>query len=123
MKKILLVDDDNLIRKSLAEALTQAGYAVEEAPDGKAGLAKAMASHPDLVVSDVRMPELDGLQMVDQLRTDDWGKQVPVIILSTDDNTTSINQALVAGVTLYLSKTTATPDSLAAQITAALPQT
>ena len=119
-KTILVVDDDNLIRKSLAQTLTAAGFAVTEAENGKTGLAQALAGHPDVVVTDVRMPELDGLQMVEQLRKDEWGKQVPVIILSTDESTASINQALSSGVTVYLSKTTLSPDQLAEQIQQAL---
>ncbi len=119
-KKILVVDDDNLIRQSLSQALTQAGNTVEEAADGKQGLNKALAGHPDLIVADVRMPEMDGLTMVEKLRADAWGKTVPVVMLSTDESTGSINQALVAGVTVYISKSGSTPDAVAQQISAAL---
>ena len=119
-KKILVIDDDSLVRKSLAQALSTAGYTVDDAVNGKAGLDKALSTHPDLIVSDIRMPEMDGLEMIEQLRTDDWGKKVPVIILSTDEATTSVNQAMAAGVTIYLSKTALSPDQIAAQITTAL---
>lgn len=119
-KTILVVDDDNLIRKSLAQALTEAGLTVVEAPNGKAGLDQALSSHPDMVVTDVRMPELDGLAMVEKLRADDWGKQVPIIVLTTDDSTASVNQALSAGVTTYLSKSSLSPDQIAAQIVSVL---
>jgi len=119
-KKILVIDDDSLVRKSLAKSLSMAGYDVDEANDGKAGLGKALKGHPDLIISDIRMPELDGLQMLDRLRVDDWGKQVPVIILSSDETTSSVNQALVAGVTVYLSKSALDPDMIADQIKAAL---
>lgn len=115
-KTILVVDDDSLIRKSLTQTLSEAGFGVAEAANGKAGLDQALASHPDLVVTDIKMPELDGLQMVEQLRQDAWGKQVPVIILSTDDSTSSVNQALTAGVTVYLSKVTLSPDQITEQI-------
>lgn len=119
-KSILVVDDDNLVRKTLAESLTAAGYTVTEAVNGQDGLTKIQQLRPDLVVSDVRMPELDGLQMVQKLRAEEWGKQVPIIILSTDDNTASINQALSSGVTVYLSKTTLSPDEITEQIKQAL---
>jgi len=119
-KKILVVDDDTLVRKSLGQALEAAGFTVEEAQNGKAGLDLALRSHPDLIVSDIRMPEMDGLEMIEKLRADDWGKQAPVIVLSTDDTATSVNQALTSGVTTYLSKTALSPDQIAAQITTAL---
>lgn len=115
-KTILVIDDDNLVLVSLGEALTTAGFHVEVAEDGESGLAKALALHPNLIITDIRMPGLDGLQMVEKLRADEWGKQAPVIILSTDDKTTSVNQALVNGVTQYLSKTMLSPDQIAEQI-------
>lgn len=117
---ILIVDDDSLVRRSLAHALTEIGFAVDEAGDGKAGLDKALATHPDVIVADVRMPQLDGLQMVEKIRADAWGKNVPVMILSTDDTTSSVNQALSAGVTVYLSKTSLSPDQIAEHIAQAL---
>ena len=115
-RTVLVIDDDNLLRKSLAQALTEAGYAVHEAQDGQAGLQVALTKHPNIIVTDVKMPELDGLQMVEKLRTDEWGKTAPVIILSTDETTASVNEALVANVTTYLPKSTASPDDIISQI-------
>lgn len=119
-KNILIIDDDSLIRKALGEALAAKGFGVREAENGKKGLESALSSHPDLVVSDLRMPEMDGLTMLEQLRQDAWGKTVPVIMLSTDESTSSINQALQAGVTVYLSKSGTAPDAVVQQITTAL---
>lgn len=115
-KKILIVDDDTLVRQSLTETLTAVGYEVINAEDGQDGLTKALANHPDLILSDVRMPNLDGLQMLEKLRADKWGKDAPVIILSTDSSTTSINQALTNGVTVYLAKTRLSPEQITQQI-------
>lgn len=119
-KKILIIDDDNLVRKSLGQVLGEAGYGVDEAADGQTGLDKAIATHPDVIICDIRMPGLDGLQMVERLRQDPWGKHVPVVILSTDDSATSLNQALTAGVTVYLSKSSLSPDQIAEQLKQAL---
>lgn len=116
MKTVLVVDDDRLIRQSLVQALKDAGLQTVEAGGGQEGLDKALEARPDLILADVRMPGMDGLQMIEELRTDDWGKQVPVVILSTDETTESVNQALSAGVTVYLSKTQLTPDAIAQQI-------
>lgn len=115
-KRILLIDDDTLVRQSLGETLSTAGFEVDTAEDGQEGLTKALATHPDLLISDVRMPNVDGLQMLDRLRADEWGKTVPVIILSTDNTTTSINHALSNGVTLYLAKALMSPDQITAEI-------
>lgn len=103
-KTILVVDDDKLIREGLVALLKNAGQNVVEAPDGKAGLETALQQKPDLVVTDVRMPEMTGLEMITQLRTNEWGQKVPVIILTNDESNDSINQALESGVTMYLPK-------------------
>jgi len=113
-KKVLLVEDDQLIRQSLARVLETKGFTVVEAGNGKEGLSKAEGV--DMVVTDVRMPEMDGLQMVDALRKDDKTKQLPVIILSNDEQASTLNKALEAGVTVYLSKANQSAESIADQI-------
>jgi CheY-like chemotaxis protein len=122
MTKILIVDDDKLTRQSLAETLKAKGIEVIEAVDGKAGLKKALHEAPTLIVTDIRMPEMDGVQMVEELRKDPKGKDVPVIIMTNDEQTATLNKALEAGVTVYLSKTSTSPDVLPEQIVTALRQ-
>lgn len=119
-KKILTVDDDKLMRESLATTLRSNGYEVLEAADGQAGLDLALSEHPDLVITDVRMPVMEGTEMVARLREDEWGKEVPVIILSNDETTGAINQALKSGVTVYLSKVELDPETLTQQIVTAI---
>lgn len=114
-KTILVVDDDKLIREGLTALLRNAGQTVLEAADGKEGLAVALGQHPDLIVSDVRMPNMTGLEMIDALRGDDWGKHVPVVVLTNDETSGSVNHALQAGVTVYLAKNLA-PVALTQQI-------
>ena len=110
-----MIDDDKLIREGLVALLKNAGQNVLEAVNGKEGLAVALEHTPDLVVTDVRMPEMTGLEMITQLRTDQWGARVPVIILTNDESNDSINQALESGVTMYLPKS-APPETLRQQI-------
>lgn len=116
-KTILIVEDDELIRQSLARVLTTKGLKVIEATNGKEGLESA--AQADLVVTDIHMPEMDGLQMVGAMRKDPNLKDKPAIILSNDEQASTLNQALEAGVTVYLSKSTQDADSLAGQILAA----
>ncbi len=80
MKKILIVDDDRVLRQTLAAALEMEGYGVSEAGDGREGLNKALKGNFDLVVLDVVMPSLGGLDVCRKLR--EAGRQVPVIVLS-----------------------------------------
>lgn len=120
MKTILVVDDDKLLRGGLAAALRSAGHTVIEAEDGQQGLDTYLADKPDMVISDVHMPNLDGFQMMDQIRMDIDGAQVPAIILSNDDSAQTLNSALEAGVTVYLSKNTLDPQELVDQVQTAL---
>jgi two-component system, chemotaxis family, chemotaxis protein CheY len=119
-KTVLIVEDDKLIRESLARTLEGKGLTVMQAADGKEGLEKALSGKVDLVVTDVIMPDVDGLTMLAKLREDSKGKDIPAIILSNDDQTESLNKAMEAGVTLYLSKAALDADAIASQILVAL---
>jgi CheY-like chemotaxis protein len=119
-KTILIVDDNNLIRQSLTAALVSNELIVESANNGKDGLKLALEKHPDLVVTDVHMPEMDGLEMIEKLRADEWGKKVPILIMTIDEEAESINKALSAGVTTYMSKNVSDPASIVDQIKIAL---
>jgi CheY-like chemotaxis protein len=119
-KTILIVDDNDLIRQTLTAALVSNELAVESASNGKDGLKLALEKHPDLVVTDVHMPEMDGHEMIEKLRADEWGKKVPVLIMTIDEAAESINKALSAGVTTYMSKNVSDPASIVEQIKIAL---
>jgi CheY-like chemotaxis protein len=120
MKTVLIVDDNELVRKSLAASLITNEVVVETAANGKEGLEMAEKLHPHLVITDVHMPEMDGLQMIDKIRESEWGKKVPIIVMTVDEGTDSINKALEAGITVYLSKNTTDPAGVVSQIKTAL---
>ncbi len=117
MGKILVVDDDNIMRAGVAAMLKNANQDVLEASDGDAGLAAAIKEKPDLIVTDIRMPHMSGLEMLEELRKDEWGKTVPVIILTGDESNETINQALESGITSYFAKSS-DPATLQQQILA-----
>lgn len=119
-KTVLLVDDDKLVRESLARVLTDKGLNVYQANNGKEGLEKALSGDVDLVVTDVVMPEVDGLSMLASIRDDSKGRELPAIILSNDEQTETLNEAIQAGVTTYLSKATFNAEELSNQIIIAL---
>ena len=81
-KKVLVVEDEPALRKALMEKLTSAGYAVIAAKDGQEGLALAMSKKPKVVLLDLMLPRMDGMSVLDRLRKDSWGANVPVIILT-----------------------------------------
>ncbi len=116
MKKVLIVDDDGLARGALKRALQEAGYETAEAADGKQGLELCESEKPDIVIADRKMPVMDGQEMVRAIRSADWGRTLPIIMLSADEHPSALNEALEAKVTVYLSKGSATLDDVVAAI-------
>lgn len=103
-KKILIVEDETPLRKALVEEFIDAGYQVLEGQDGLEGLEVALREHPDLILLDQLMPKLNGIGMLKQLRADEWGKSVPVIIATNMSTTDTINEAINAGANDYFIK-------------------
>jgi two-component system, chemotaxis family, chemotaxis protein CheY len=101
---ILAVDDSASIRVAIKIALAGAGYAVSEAVDGADGLAKAKAGRFDLIVTDLNMPTMDGLTMIEQLRQSPAHMGVPIIFLTTESDAAMKQRAKAAGATGWLTK-------------------
>ncbi|MFK3890294.1 response regulator [Sphingomonas sp. NPDC079357] len=101
---ILTVDDSASLRMAIRIALTGAGYAVTEAVDGVDGLAKATGTRFDLIVTDLNMPNMDGLEMIRALRQQPAQAGVPIIFLSTESDADMKAQAKAAGATGWLVK-------------------
>jgi len=99
--RVLVVDDENQIRRLLKVALSAHGYEITEAPSGQEGLKQAALYHPDLIILDLGLPDIDGAQIICRLR--EWS-QVPVIILSVRDQENDKIKALDAGADDYVTK-------------------
>jgi two-component system, chemotaxis family, chemotaxis protein CheY len=102
--KILTVDDSASIRLTTRVTLSNAGYTVTEAVDGLDGLGKLQAGEYDLVVTDLNMPNMDGLTMIRELRKLPAHTGVPVIFLTTESDGELKAQAKAAGATGWLTK-------------------
>ena len=83
-KKILIVEDDRQLRRALAVKLASEGFSVLEAVDGHEGLSIAMSEHPHLILLDLMLPKMDGMTVLEELRSEKnvWGKDVPVFIIT-----------------------------------------
>jgi two-component system chemotaxis response regulator CheY len=101
---ILTVDDSASLRMAIRIALTGAGYTVTEAADGAEGLAKATETRFDLIVTDLNMPNMDGLEMIRALRQQPAQAGVPIIFLTTESDDSMEAQAKAAGATGWLVK-------------------
>ncbi|RZS91015.1 signal transduction histidine kinase [Motilibacter rhizosphaerae] len=109
----VLVVEDNADMRDYVVGLLQHDYAVEWAADGEAGLALALESPPDLVLSDVMMPRLDGFGLLAALRADERTADVPVVLLSARAGEEATVEGLDAGADDYLVKPFAAPELLA----------
>ena len=99
---ILVVDDDREVSHCLALRLNSAGFQVVSASDGVEGLKVARSSKPDAIVLDVRMPNMDGLTMLKELRTESGIKHTPVVMLSASIR--DQHDALQAGANYFVRK-------------------
>ena len=106
---VLVVDDEAIMRLLARTTLEQAGFAVEEAEDGQAGLAAFERLQPDLVLLDVMMPILDGFEACEALRKLEGGEHAPVLMMTGLDDSDSINRAYQVGATDFIAKPIAWP--------------
>lgn len=113
--RVVIVDDSSLIRQVEKKVLRQTGLVVEEileASNGQEALDLISRQPVDLVLSDINMPHMDGLQMLMQLRQMEDKEHLPVIIVSTEGSDATMEQAMDLGATSYVLKPF-TPECLA----------
>ncbi|MEA3452770.1 MAG: response regulator [Patescibacteria group bacterium] len=104
MKKILFVEDEAAIQKTLGESLRNKGYEVESAIDGEMGLKLAKSGNPDLILLDIILPKKNGIEVLEGLRAEEKTKDIPVIILTNLENVGEVEKAIELGATTYLIK-------------------
>ena len=103
-RTILVVEDEAPTALALCDKLEHEGYKVLKADNGKSGLEVAMLEHPDLILADLNLPEMNGMEMIRNLRADKWGKDAKVIILTNISDVSKIEEAMVHGAFFYMVK-------------------
>lgn len=103
-KKILIVDDSESLRQVVGIALKEAGYDVVEACDGADGLRKLSQQRVNLIISDVNMPNMDGIEMVKQIKQMVEHKFTPIIMLTTEFGEEKKQEGKAAGVKAWVVK-------------------
>lgn len=101
-KTILIIEDEKSLRNAIADILRLKNFLPIEAKNGREGVELALLRHPDLILLDVIMPEMDGMSALRKIREDAWGKMVPIIILTNLSGT--VEQLMSEVVTRYLIK-------------------
>ena len=104
LKRLLIVDDEPNLLRAVAACLKAENYEVSTARSGREALVHLAESVPDLIVSDIRMPGMDGYQLVRQLRGSPRTALVPIIFLTAKDETTDRIEGFRAGIDAYLTK-------------------
>ncbi|MCH7712261.1 MAG: response regulator [Chloroflexi bacterium] len=104
MTKILVVEDDTDIRNLLVDTIADMGFEVIEAEDGGIGLDKAISQRPDIILLDLMMPVMDGLQVLGELKAGPATQNIPVIMVSAKGQGEDVMKALTAGAWGYVIK-------------------
>src|SRR5688500_6093813 len=102
MSNILIIDDEKAIRKTLSEILSYEGYKIEEAGDGEEGLRKFRDKTYEVVLCDIKMPKLDGIEFLDKVR--ELNPDVPVIMISGHGTIETAVEAVKKGAYDYIAK-------------------
>lgn len=114
--KVLIVEDDPLIVKMYNAKFLHEGFSVVTAEDGLTGLNLALKEVPDFIVLDIMMPQLSGIDLLEKLRADSKGKNIPVIVLTNLSEKDEEERALTLGAKEYLLKANLTPGEVVTKI-------
>jgi DNA-binding response OmpR family regulator len=104
LKKILIVEDEDGIRAFVKAYLESEGFEVLEASNGKEGLDVVLKETPDLIITDIMMPVMDGIEFFKEVRKLPEAKDLPVIMLTVKDEFNDIKYAYLLGVEEYITK-------------------
>ncbi|MDR3528668.1 MAG: response regulator [Rhizomicrobium sp.] len=103
-KTIMTVDDSPSVRQCIRISLSGAGYSVVEAADGQEAFAKFQNSAASMVITDLNMPNVDGIELIKKVRATTAGKFIPIIFLTTESDNAVKDKARAAGASGWISK-------------------
>jgi len=104
MKKILVIEDDNILQRAMATSLEDSKFEVISALDGKEGIKKANEEAPDLILLDLLMPKKDGWEVLAELKKNNKTKNIPVLVLTVYEGEDSIAKCIKLGAKGYFIK-------------------
>jgi DNA-binding response OmpR family regulator len=116
MKKILYIEDDPDLQKTLGDLLKSEGYEVVLALDGEIGLKLAKTERPDLILLDLILPKVHGFEVLKTLKKEEETKDIPVVTLTNLEGTEDVVKAIELGATAYLVKAQYTPKDVLEKI-------
>jgi len=120
VKTILFIEDESALQKTFGDLLEDKGYRLISALDGEIGLALAKKEKPDLILLDIVLPKINGLEVLGKLKDDPETKAIPIIILTNLEGINNVGKALELGATTYLVKAQYSLDEILEKIEKAL---
>ena len=103
-KKILVVDDSSVMRGAIRRILMDNGYTVKEASDGLSGISAFEGDTFSMIITDINMPLMNGLEMIEKIKQTPKGKFVPILMLTTESQQDKVQEAKRLGASAYLVK-------------------
>jgi DNA-binding response OmpR family regulator len=116
MKKILLIEDDPFLVDIYKTKLSESGFSVEVAPNGKEGLKKLREKNFDLLILDIVLPQVDGWQVLKEIEKDEKLKNLKIFVLSNLGQKEEVERGFQMGVVKYFIKAHYTPSEVAKEI-------
>jgi len=116
MAKLLLVEDDALLTRLYQKKFSKDGHEVVSASDGEEGMEMIESEQPDLVLLDIMMPKLSGLEMLERIKANPATRSVPVVILSNLEGEEEQERALELGAVAYIVKSNSDPARVSAKV-------
>jgi DNA-binding response OmpR family regulator len=104
MKRILFIEDESALQKTLGDILREEGYEMISALDGETGLRLAKEKNPELILLDLILPKIPGLEVLKRLKSNEETKDIPIIVLTNLEGIGDIDKALELGAKTYLVK-------------------
>ena len=115
-KRVLIVEDEQDIRELYAEILRDEGFAVVEAWDGEKGLAESLSGRYDIILLDIMLPKVDGLQILKEIKKKEELSAIPVVLLTNLSTDNIIKEGFALGAVSYIIKSEMTPDQVVAEV-------
>ena len=115
-KKILIIEDDFFVRDLYDRELTREGFEIETAVDGPEGLLKVVESKPDLILLDIMLPKMSGLDVLKTLKEKEETKDTPVVLLTNLGQDSIIREGFTLGAVGYLIKAAYTPSQIIEEV-------
>lgn len=112
MSKVLVIEDDDILRQAYITKLQMEGFSVDSASNGREGLKKAQANPPDIILLDMLMPNMDGLEFLKEYDLKKKHSKVKVVVFSNASMPGTVKAAIELGASKYLTKASFTPNEM-----------